>query len=336
MSTKSLDKLIEVLPDVADGEPCVAKTDRTVRGIVIMHEYMDMTAVDIAGKFELTPADVYAALAYFHHCMPPETRADILEDEELGRLLKGDAFYAELVEKTIRRFSEKKKPEPVKNRMIEIETPKNIYKLIRLNDDQYYDLLKNSLSIRENRYQAMLLSRDGKMIFRSFPKMYVALYSLFGKSGRCYDDWKGSFSFPFLILRDEDEAFGYIMNVINIRSSIEFNLRKLIHVEDNSHERGVIHKSFEDFPRDEITYFIGFFAGFLTGYFNSSSERYDEFFFQKTESNLILFGYKDGVFFEDQYEDEKEFMNAIRELEKIQAELNEGLKVSNHLRQSAE
>ena len=34
------------------------------------------------------------------------------------------------------------------------------------------------------------------------------------------------------------------------------------------------------------------------------------------ESNLILFGYKKGLFFDDQYESEDEFNEALEELKK--------------------
>ena len=40
-------------------------------------------------------------------------------------------------------------------------------------------------------------------------------------------------------------------------------------------------------------------------------------FFKIVESNLILFGYKDGCFFDDQYNDENEFDEAIQKLKKI-------------------
>ena len=142
----------------------------------------------------------------------------------------------------------------------------------------------------------------------------MALKRLFGESGNYYDDWKGSFSFPFLIYLQKEEEFGYLMNIYNIKSSIEFKIAKLIHADDKRLERDILHNPFEEFPREEINYLIDYFVGFLTGYFKSVRDRYDEFFFKTVKSNLILFGYRDGCFFDNQYENEEEFRKAIQDL----------------------
>ncbi len=104
------------------------------------------------------------------------------------------------------------------------------------------------------------------------------------------------------------------MNLNNVRSSIEFKIYKLIDADDKNFKRDILHKPFEEFPREEITYFINYLVGFLTGYFEHLRNRYDEFFFKTVESNLILFGYKDGCFFDNQYKTEEEFREAIQEL----------------------
>lgn len=222
---------------------------------------------------------------------------------------------AGLVDSMIKKYSKKKGYTPVKNISINIETKERIYKLIRLNDEQFYLLYKNSISIFEDYGHLMYLSMDKDIIYSSFSKMYITLKELFGESGKYYDDWKGSFSFPFLIyFQKGEEEFGYLMNLHNIRSSIEFKIAKLIHADDEKFERNILHKPFEEFPREEINYFINYFVGFLTGYFESVRDRYDEFFFNTVESNLILFGYKDGCYFDNQYENEEEFREAIQEL----------------------
>ncbi len=321
MSAKSLDELIDVSPDAADGKPRVANTDLAVQDIVVLQEYMEMTPAQIAGRLGLTLADVYAALAYFHHYTPPETRKEILENEKLRNLLKSDENGVERIKRTISKYSVKKESNPLRHEMIEVETKENKYKLIRLNDEQYSLLLDNSLGVHEDYMHLMWLARDKDAIFGNLSKMYVALYTLFGQSGGYYDSWKGSFSFPFLILKVGDEEFGYIMNAFHYRSSIEFRLSKLIHVDDDRLRRDVLHNPFDDFSKEEKKHFINYFIGFLTGYFRSTHDQYDEFFFQTAESNLIVYGYKDGDFFDNQYEDEEEYGSAIRELEKKRGEL---------------
>ena len=226
---------------------------------------------------------------------------------------------ASLVYSMIKKYS-KKSYTSVKNISINIKTKRRIYKLIRLSDEQYYLLRKNSISIFEDYAHLMYLSTVDDIIYSSFSKMYITLKELFGESGKYYDDWKGSFSFPFLIyFQKGEEEFGYLMNLYNIRSSIEFNIAKLIHADEEQFKRDVLHSPFAEFPREEINYFINYFVGFLTGYFESIKDRYDEFFFKTAESNLILFGYKDGCYFDDQYENEEEFREAIQELMKDEA-----------------
>lgn len=221
---------------------------------------------------------------------------------------------ASIVYSMIKKYS-KKDYTLVKNISINIKTKERIYKLIRLNDKQFYLLYKNSISIFEDYAHLIYLSTVDDIIYSSFSKMYVTLKELFGESGKYYDDWKGSFSFPFLIyFQKGEEEFGYLMNLHNIRSSIEFKIAKLIHADDNKFKRDILHNPFEEFPREEINYFIDYFVGFLTGYFESLRNRYNQFFFKIVESNLILFGYKDGVYFDNQYENEEEFREAIQEL----------------------
>ena len=133
----------------------------------------------------------------------------------------------------------------------------------------------------------MHLSRDDDVIFQSFSKMYATLKEIFGESGKGYDDWKGSFSFPFLIhFKKEEQEFSYLINIHNIRSSIEFKLAKLICADDESFERGVFHHPFQDFPREEIKYFTNYLVGFLAGYFESAKGHFDEYFLKQW--SLIL------------------------------------------------
>jgi hypothetical protein len=219
----------------------------------------------------------------------------------------------ELVSRMIRTYNKKEDDIPVENTSLDIETEKNIYKLIRLNDEQYYLLRKNAVGILEDYGLLMQLYMCRDTVYSSFSKLYAALKILFGESGKYYDDWKGSFSFPFLIhFHKRKREYGYVMNLMNLRTSVEFNLAKLISPGNKRIKRGILHEPFKEFPREEITYFINYFIGFLTGFFNP--DRYDEPFVKSVKSNLIVFGYKDGQFFDDQYESEKEFRKALKEL----------------------
>lgn len=66
MLAKSLDSYIESHPDVCGGKPCVAGRRIRVIDIATWHEDMKMSTEEIAAEHELSPQEIYAALAYYH------------------------------------------------------------------------------------------------------------------------------------------------------------------------------------------------------------------------------------------------------------------------------
>ncbi len=65
MSGKALDDHIEVTPDTAGGKPRIRGRRITVQDIAIWHERLGKSADEIAAEYDVTLADVYAALAYY-------------------------------------------------------------------------------------------------------------------------------------------------------------------------------------------------------------------------------------------------------------------------------
>jgi uncharacterized protein (DUF433 family) len=65
METKTLDAHIEITPGIAGGKPRIAGHRITVQHIAIWHERLGKSADEIATDYDLTLADVYAALAYY-------------------------------------------------------------------------------------------------------------------------------------------------------------------------------------------------------------------------------------------------------------------------------
>src|SRR5450755_331826 len=65
METKTLDQHIEMTPGICGGKPRIAGHRITVQNIVIWHERMGKTADEISAEYDLTLADIYAALAYY-------------------------------------------------------------------------------------------------------------------------------------------------------------------------------------------------------------------------------------------------------------------------------
>jgi hypothetical protein len=228
---------------------------------------------------------------------------------------------ANIVHSVIHQYEGEKYCASLNSVFMDIKIKDRTYKLIRLFDDQYYLLRKHSVSIEDNINDLMMYSSIGdECIYPSLSKMYVVLKKRFGESGDCHDSWKGAFSFPFLLYFEKDgKHFNYLLNICNFRSYIEFRLSKLLGAEDENLRKDIYHKPFEELSKGDISGLTGYLIGFCTGFFESYSEKYhDQFFFKTVESNLIIFGYKDGNFFDDNYHSEEEFSQAIEELTEIQ------------------
>ncbi len=87
MAMKSLDDHIEITPGICSGKPRIAGHRITVVHIAIWHERLGKCADEIATEYDLTLADVYAALAYyFDH--REEIDQSIQESEEFAKALR--------------------------------------------------------------------------------------------------------------------------------------------------------------------------------------------------------------------------------------------------------
>lgn len=75
-----LDRHIEATPEVRGRRPCIAGTRITVADIALMHLRLNHSLPEIAGRFGLSPADVYAAMAWYYDHRD-EIDADIAADE---------------------------------------------------------------------------------------------------------------------------------------------------------------------------------------------------------------------------------------------------------------
>jgi len=221
-----------------------------------------------------------------------------------------------LVESIIDKYTIDSTKPVIKNIMINIKCEGQPYKVIRLNDHQYHKLASTSIPIEDDYLHIICLNR-GEGIFSNCAKLYVALKLLFGESGSLYDDYKGSFAFPFLILfKKKKKEYVYLLKFYNNRNSCEYLIRKIIHIEDTNYTRDVYHKPFDEFPREKIRYFMNFICGYLKGFLEVVKEEYNESFYHKVDSSLFIFGYKDNDFFEYEFETEEEYDKALEQFEK--------------------
>ena len=88
MSTIESINLIYRDPDIRGGRPCIVGTDLRVLDIVISKIFSERTPDELAQDYDLSMAEVYAALAYYF-CNKDEIDSDIRDDfkrsEELAR-----------------------------------------------------------------------------------------------------------------------------------------------------------------------------------------------------------------------------------------------------------
>ena len=87
---------IEITPGVCGGKPRIAGHRITVQDVVLWHERMGMNPDEIVATYPgITPADVHAALAYYHDHRD-EVRDRIQADEEFVAELKAKASPSRL------------------------------------------------------------------------------------------------------------------------------------------------------------------------------------------------------------------------------------------------
>ena len=86
MTISVVDRHIEIDPAIVGGKPHIKGHRITVQNIVIWHERMGQSVDEIAGEYNLSLADIYAALSYyFDH-----------QAEVNGSIREGEAFVKEM------------------------------------------------------------------------------------------------------------------------------------------------------------------------------------------------------------------------------------------------
>ena len=85
--TKPLDDHIAITPNVVGRKPRVAGHRIKVQHIAIWHNEMKIPVAEIAKDYNLSLADIFAALAYYHD-HKEEIDKDIKDDEEFGEAMR--------------------------------------------------------------------------------------------------------------------------------------------------------------------------------------------------------------------------------------------------------
>lgn len=97
MAMDTVNRHIEMTPNISGGKPRISGHRITVANIVVWHEHLGKSADEIATEYDLTLADVYAALTYYY-----DHRAEIDHSIEESKVL-----IAALRQQSVSKLSEK-------------------------------------------------------------------------------------------------------------------------------------------------------------------------------------------------------------------------------------
>ncbi len=224
---------------------------------------------------------------------------------------------SDFINSIIRKYIKNKTHKEPTNKSFLIEIDDQKYTFTRLRDDQYYILARKCIPIPTDYDHLFFLSCNGDTIFSHPAKLYAVLRDIFGESGRDYDPDKGSFSFPFLISFVKEEQHEYIMNIRSVKGGVEFPLGKVGYEKSEWKKDDLSGPPFEDFSREEITDFIDYLIGYFSSTFQDYYEKhYNEPFFGVIRTQFLVFGYKDGEFFEDDFDNDEDYHEAVRSLKR--------------------
>ena len=191
--------------------------------------------------------------------------------------------------------------------------------LWRIDDEARVKLYKDSLPIQPDYdfYDDFDRWLKAKRMDLSFAQMYVTLKSLSGESSRNFYPFKSSFSFPFLLyIQKQGRSYLYLLDIYNYRDHFCFRINKCAEPGRFTYDKSRTYAPFEhEFSRDEINGFICRVYFRLKSEFRKIEKEYDQFFFKGVRSEAMLFGYREGEFFELHFEDGKGYQEAYELLE---------------------
>ncbi len=190
------------------------------------------------------------------------------------------------------------------------------YYLTRLGDYEFHALRQHSIAIKEDlgfslRFFLSLHERGEEL---NFAQVHAALAHLTGESGRTFDPYKGSFSFPFeLRFTREGRERTYLFEVRNCRDSLYFPLRKVVAADDDRLQQHSYYPPVPDeFSQDEINRFTVYLYGYLKGCLKALPASAVAPFVANVQAGLIVYGCCRGSFFEQEFDSEDDYLAALR------------------------
>jgi hypothetical protein len=192
------------------------------------------------------------------------------------------------------------------------------FSLWRLSDGEYQQLRSQSFRIQIDGMWLLRLALDRRGPDElNLPKALLVLEAEFGRSSTYLDDWKQTFSFPFLLaITKPSGTFYHLLTIADYKGSLEFWLYRI--VDDLRYSEECLDRSHQpivdEFSADEIKYVIRYLWGFLEGYASQRCQREITPFFRHVDSSHVIYGYWDGKFVEEEIDDLEEYQQMVQTL----------------------
>ena len=200
----------------------------------------------------------------------------------------------------------------VQNRSLEIKKNNSRFHLIRITDDQALSLFPHAVQIKQDYLYLMTLASRRDHIYASLSRTYTALRYVFGESSTYFDNDKTSFCFPFLGAVEKEEVYYYILVLKDWKGRVEPKFARLWRAGDDVERQRGFFEPFEDFSIDEMCYISEYISGYLESIFDTVSEFYNEAFVKQVQSPMVLYGFQDGGFFDEFFEDPEAYERVFR------------------------
>ena len=182
-----------------------------------------------------------------------------------------------------------------------------LYKIVKIDD--------RTLTKLNGGIQAIDVSRSHVSFschLLSLAELYVVLKRLFGDGSLYIDSYKQGFSFSFLLV--VKNRFLYLFDLCDLRGYIRFGLNRLLEFGEGD----MFYHPFvlEEFSEDEYEQFVTLFVGFLEDFSQIylakiGAEIQIPPFARFIESNLYVYGYMDGGFFDKSFESQDKYIEYV-------------------------
>ncbi|MDZ7877802.1 MAG: hypothetical protein U5L45_09040 [Saprospiraceae bacterium] len=176
--------------------------------------------------------------------------------------------------------------------------------------NQEYDRSRDSkfAPVFEDYYFFMVLDR---LIYEKYdftlPKIYAALYTRFGKHNG-YDDYKCSFSYRFrLTIVNKNNTYTYRLSLMDMKGNPPYFTFYRQLGENELDQKNYYQNPIEtEFSKEAMKEFMVHFVGYLLSTFESIKDTFKKPFFRTVPYAHIIYGFEEGEFFEDYYDQDDE------------------------------